>query len=397
MTAASPSERADIVPSDEAYAPQIQVLLDGQDVTDNLMDDVMDLKVTLQRDELGGFSMQLANHREWSLQDNPRFPDGTYRHSDNDDIDVFMPVTISMGYVGRMKPMFVGEITMMQPAFPSSGLPTFAVTGTDILNRLRRSKPSGDTSKSFENLADWEIAKRVAARHGLQYSSASVTKGDKNKLVSQKDQDDLSFLLYLAKKNDFEACVIIEDKKPKLLFGKPTDKRDGEKVKVYALQYGQSLISFTPKLRVASQVSSVTVRGWNSRLKKKFEYKATSKDLPKTGGKGKTGPERVEKQLTAKEERIVDRPVQSQQEAKNLAIQILTETANQYLTGSGEAMGDPRIVPGVNLQLTGLGTRFNGVYYVTKATHSYGASGYTTAFDVERLTDNFDGELKKRG
>ncbi len=394
MTENAQSERVDVVPADEAYAPQIQVLLNGQDVTDNLIDDVIDLKITLQRDELGGFSMQLANHFEWSL-DGPKDTDGKYRHSDDESIDVFMPVTLSMGYVGRLAEMFVGEITMLQPAFPSSGMPTFSVTGTDILQRLRRSKPDGNTSKSFENKADWEIAKIVAQRHGLPYADASVKTGDKNKFLSQKHMDDLTFLLYLAKRNDFEAHVVIENKKPKLFFGVPTDKRDGKKVKQYGLRYGQSLISFTPTLRIASQVSSVTVRGWNSRTKEKFQYKATKKDLPKTGGKGKTGPERVEKQLTAKDDIVVDRPVQSQQEAKNLAIQMLTETANQYLKGSGEAMGDPRILPGVNLELTGLGSRFDGVYYVTKTDHVFGAAGYTTSFDVERLTDNFTGELKR--
>lgn len=389
MTAAA-SQREDLLPDDEAYAPQIQVVINNQDLTQNLVNDLIELKVTLQRDELGGFSMQLANHFELSLDDgqDPGVSDGAYRHSDDPKLDVFLPVSISMGYVGRLVPLFVGEITMMAPAFPSSGLPTFTLTGTDILNRLRRSKPSGDTSKSFPHMADWEIAKQVAARHDLKYSEQSVTEGTKSTLLSQKDMDDLTFLLHLAKRNDFEASVIIEDDKPKLYFGKPTDKRDGRTVNVLGLKYRQSLISFTPKLRISSQVSSVTVRGWNSRTKKKFEYKATAKDLPKTGGKGKTGPERVEKALNAKEDIVVDRPVQSQQEAKDLAIQLLTEAANQYLSGSGEAMGEPRIVPGVNLELTGLGTRFDGVYYVTKAEHAFGASGYTTSFDVERLRDN---------
>src|SRR5262249_48192965 len=153
-------------------------------------------------------SMQLANHFEFSLDDgpDPNVPDGAYRHSDDPKLDVFLPVSISIGYaVNPLVPLFVGEITTMAPQFPSSGLPTFTLTGTDILQRLRRAKPSGDTSKSFPKLADWEIAKRVAARHGLTYSTQSVTAGFQNTLLSQKDMDDLSFLLYLAKRNDFEA------------------------------------------------------------------------------------------------------------------------------------------------------------------------------------------------
>jgi len=392
MTAPATSERTDIVPADEAYAPQIEVLLDGKDVTDTVLDDVIDLKVTLEKDALGGVTIQLANHSEWSL-DGQKTTDGKYRHSDNNDIDVLMPIVISMGYVGRLQSMFVGEVTTMQSAFPSAGVPTFTVTGTDRLQRLRRAKPGKDTKKVFENLAHWEIAKLVAARHDLDYGSRSVTDGEKQKHESQKDMDDAAFILHLAHQNDFEASVVIEEGKQKLYFGPATDKRDGEKVTQLGLQYGQSLMSFTPKIGVARQVSSVTVRGWDSRTKKKFVYKATSKDLPNTGGKGKSGPERIEKQLKAKEEVIVDRPVQSQQEAKDLAIEILTEIAYEYLTGSGEAIGDPRIIPGVNLELTGLGQRFNGIYYVTKCDHSYGASGYTTSFEVKRLKDNVTKDL----
>lgn len=393
MNAQPASERTDLVPEDEAYVPQIEVLLDGKDVTDTLLDDVIDLKVTLEENALGGVTLQLANHFEWSLDGN-KPTDGKYRHSDNEDIDVLMSIVISMGYVGRLEAMFVGEVTAIQCTFPSAGVPTFSVTGTDRLQRLRRAKPDKNTKKVFENLAHWEIAKLVAARHDLAYSSRSVTDGAKQKHESQKDMDDAAFILHLAHQNGFEASVVIEDGKQKLYFGPATDKRDGEKVSQLGLQYGRSLISFTPKVGVARQVSSVTVRGWDSRTKKTFVYKATSKDLPNTGGKGKSGPERIEKQLKKKEEVIVDRPVQSQQEAKDLAVEILREIAYEYLTGSGEAIGDPRIIPGVNLDLTGLGGRFDGIYYVTKCDHSYGAQGYTTSFEVKRLKDNVTKELK---
>lgn len=386
------SERTALVAGDEAYAPQIEVIIDDQSLPENILLDVIELRVTLQRDELGGFTMQLANHFEVpeSLDDaEDKDAERKFRHSDDTRFDVFKPISVKLGYVGRMVTLFVGEITMLQPAFPSSGMPTFTVTGTDILQRLRRSKPDGDTSKSFKDLADWEIAARIAERHHLPFSARSNRTGAKNSQpVMQRDMDDLQFVLYLAKRNDYECAVIIEDNKPKLYFGKATDKRDGTAVTQVGLKYGESLISFTPKLRIASQVAKVTVRGWNSRTKQKFEYTATAKDLPKTGGKGTSGPELVEKQVGAKEERIVDRPVQSQEETRTLAIQLLTETANQFLSGSGETMGAPEIIPGVNLELDGLGGRYDGTYYVTKAEHVFGASGYTTSFDVERLRDN---------
>jgi uncharacterized protein len=368
------SERKELVPDDDSYAPQIAIKVDDQLLSDDVLDDVIELKVTLQKDELGGFTMQLANHFE--VPDGPT-KDGrrAFRHSDSDRIDVFKPIEIQMGYAGRMATMFVGEITMLQPAFPSSGVPTFTVTGTDLLNRLKRAKPDDKKSKAYQNLADWQIADQIAKRHDLKLTKDSASTGEKHTLVTQRDQDDLTFIMYLAKRNNFECTVLIENGKPALYFGKPRDKRGPEAVTQLGLTYGESLISFTPKLRVGQMVSKVTVRGWNARKKEKFQYTATLKDIPKTGGHGKTGAEILEEKAGAKEERIVDRVVLSQEEAKNLAIELLTETANQFLTGNGEAMGEPAIRPQVNLELSGL----------TRTDHVYGASGYTTSFEVERL------------
>ena len=379
---------------DDSYAPQIQVLVAGMDITRDLLPDVLDLRVTLQKDELGGFTMNLANHFEV-----PEAADTTYftkeqseketvlrkfRHSDSKTLDVFEPITLSIGYEGRMSTLFVGEITMLQPSYPSSGVPTFTVTGTDMLGRLRRNKPGEKTSKAFHDRADWEIAEQIAKRHKLKFSTASANKGPKHKQVMQKNLDDLAFLLYLAKRNEYECTVIIEDKKPALYFGTPRDKRDSGKVDQLRLAWGESLISFTPKMRVGSQVSKVTVRGWDPNKKDVIKYTATLKDIPKNT-KGKLAAEILEKKAGAKEERIVDRVVQSAEEAKRLAIQLLTETANEFLTGSGETIGEPKLRPQTNLELVGLGKRFDGVYYVTKTDHIYGPNGYTTSFDVERM------------
>jgi uncharacterized protein len=389
------SERIAAARDDDSYAPQVRVKVAGKDITAEVLPDVIDLRVTLQKDELGGFTMQLANHFEVPeafAASNHKDSSGNdislrnFRHSDSEILDVFEPVTLELGYEGRMSTMFVGEITMLQPSYPSSGVPTFTVTGIDMMNRLRRSKPGEKTSKAFHDRADWEIAEQIAKRHKLRFSKQSTNKGPKHKQILQRNLDDLHFLLYLAKRNEFECSVIIDDDgKPSLYFGTPRDKRDSAKVEQLRLGWGESLISFTPKMRIGSQVSKVTVRGWDARKKDVIKYTATLKDIPKTGAKGKTAAEILEEKAGAKEERIVDRVVQSEEEAKRLAIQLLTETANEFLTGSGETIGEPKLRPQTNVELVGLGKRFDGVYYVTKTDHIYGASGYTTSFDVERM------------
>jgi hypothetical protein len=65
-------------------------------------------------------------------------------------------------------------------------------------------------------------------------------------------------------------------------------------------------------------------------------------------------------------------------------IRLLRNKLNNRLTGHGEAVGDPRIRAGAIIRLDGLGPTFSGDYRVTSATHSIGASGYRTAFQVRK-------------
>ena len=57
------------------------------------------------------------------------------------------------------------------------------------------------------------------------------------------------------------------------------------------------------------------------------------------------------------------------QEAQALANALLAERAEAFITGTGQAIGLPDLRPGDNVEMRGLGVRFNGPYYVTKVEH----------------------------
>jgi len=208
--------------------------------------------------------------------------------------------------------------------------------------------------------------------------------------VVQKNQDDAQFLMERAKRIDFDCFIRICPKtgRDTLHFISPTDARDGSKVRVYVFEWGKSLINFNPVLKLGQQVSKVTVRGWDPRTKKPISYTAGPDDLPKSsGGGGESGPEIAGKRLGDKQDVIVDQPVSTIEEARELAMSRMRERAYDYLTGSGQVIGLPDLRPGDNVELLGLGKRFSGSYYVTKVEHSLGGSGYLTQFDVRRTFD----------
>ena len=78
--------------------------------------------------------------------------------------------------------------------------------------------------------------------------------------------------------------------------------------------------------------------------------------------------------------------VHTQAEADARAKAILEERAQDFVTGDGECIGLPDIVPDINIALGGLGKGFTKPYYVSEAKHTIGSSGYRTTFKVQETT-----------
>jgi phage baseplate assembly protein gpV len=217
--------------------------------------------------------------------------------------------------------------------------------------------------------------------------------------VVQKNQDDATFLLERAKRLDFD-CYILPDPgtgEDTLYFIKPTDGRDGRPIRVYRLAYAPglstgpanqpeglipNLIEFTPTLTVSQQVSKVTVRGWDPRTKQPIAFTATAENLPagQNTADGQSGPQVAESTLQGRQEVMVDAPVGSDQEARELAISLLRERAYEFITATGKVAGLPELRPGDNLEIYGLGRRFSGTYFVKRVEHTLNTSGFFTQF-----------------
>ncbi|CAB3778762.1 hypothetical protein LMG28614_00720 [Paraburkholderia ultramafica] len=373
----APSTRESGLPAVDYYAPNFKVEIEGREIDPESKGDVLEVKVTMDLENLTSFDLTVNN---W---DDKRF---AFKYSDTQIFDVGNRVHVSMGYADDLRFMASGIISTLTPKFPESGPPTLGVTGVDAMLKLRDRKPVGSDQKKFMNMTDWQIAQVIAERNHLE---VKVTKyGPQQPLVIQKNQDDAKFLMERAKRIDFDCYIRIDpdNGKDTLYFTRPTDARDGAKTRIYVFEWGKSLINFNPQLKLGQQVSKVTVRGWNPRTKSPITYTAGPDDLPKSGG-GESGPALAAKRLNDKQDVVVDQPVASLQEARDLALSLLRERAYSYLTGSGQVIGLPDLRPGDNVELQGLGKRFSGEYYVTKVDHTLGGNGYLTQFEVRSLTD----------
>ena len=390
MAIATQSNQAPALPTDY-YAPNYRVLVNGKELNPDTKGDVLEVKVVMDIDNLTSFELTINNWDDKKID---------FKYSDSHEYDVGVSIEVLMGYADRLFSMVKGQITALSPQFPATGSPTLHISGQDSMFLLKDRKPLPSDQKLFENMADWEIAEVIATRNGLQLKATQT--GEKHDQVVQKDQDDATFLMERAKRIDYD-CYIANDPvsgQATLNFTVPTDSREGQKATYYEFIYGTSssslssqiiaskqvsqigLISFSPQLTLSNQVSKVTVRGWDPKTKQSIVATSTPADLPGGGGGGTSGPASAEANFPDKQDVVVDSPVTSAQEARELAISLLRERAYEFITGSGQVIGVPELRPGYNVRLSGLGQRFTVDYYVKKVEHTLGSSGYTTNFEV---------------
>lgn len=298
-----------------------------------------------------------------------------YKYSDGGTlIELGRRFELSMGYADApgLSKMMVGEITSFDPHFPASGAPTVTVRGLDRLHRLRN-RP---VSFTWENQRDSDIAKAIAKRNGLDPAVVDET-SPTHKAVPQDNRDDVSFLLERAKRLDFEVFV----KDDKLHF---VHSREGG-MPILTLALGQSLLSFEPSLTLSRMVSKVTVRCWHPEEGRLIEKSAERSKLNEIAAGKKNAGAFLEDVLgQGKEEVVTTQGVLSDEDAAKLAEAILRRKAHSFVTGQGQTVGIPTLRAGANIELRGLGKRFDGVYYVTESTHRIDASGYQTSFAVRK-------------
>jgi phage protein D len=376
------------LPETDYYAPAFKITVEGKDLKPETLKEILEVKVVMDMDNMTSFDFVIAN--PWHYKD----PEATFKYSDSKLFDLGNRVHVEMGYVDRLLPMVAGLITKLTPKFPESGPPTIGVSGQDNLVKLRDKKPAKGDTKYYTKKADWQIAQAVAARNKIP---VQVTKeGPEHPIVVQRNQDDATFLMERAKRIDFDCYIDVDakTKKDTLYFVKPTDGRASSQRLTYNFEWGKTLVSFTPELTAARQVSQLTVKGWDPKKKAPISATATKADLAGKKSSGTSGPEIAEKKLDKKEEIVVDWPVQTMEEAKALAISLLRERAYEFLKATGQAIGLPDMRPGDNVTVNGVGQRFSGQYYVTRVEHTIGNNGYTTGFTVRR---SWDGGTKTGG
>ena len=152
--------------------------------------------------------------------------------------------------------------------------------------------------------------------------------------------------------------------------------------------WGRTLISFTPALSAAGQVSEVIVRGGDATQDGNAQNIEVSKNWSDIGlspsALGPAGSADIETAVGGVAEVIKPDNIGSEEDAENAALARLRELAATLITGSGSAIGLPTLRAGKLVTMAGMGARFDGTYRLTQTTHASGGGGYTTTFQIRK-------------
>ena len=257
--------------------------------------------------------------------------------------------------------LFKGQVVSQEVNFGAGGV-ELLVRGYDRSHALIRARKV----RTFQNQTSSDIVSKVLGEAG--FSAQCDGSGDPHEFMQQDNETDWDFIWRLAERVGFEFVVQDTD----AYFRKPTADNP------VALEWPETLRSFTPRVTATQQAQQVTLAAFDPKTKQAINSTASSPNQI-----ARIGVERssVAGAFDGADIHIATEPVTSQGEGDALAQALLDKLANDYIAAEGVSDGNPSIRAGTSVQVSGVGQKFSGLYRVAAATHILrGGATYETHF-----------------
>lgn len=351
------------------YVPTSVIKVGGRDLVRDLYLTITSTEVELKINAAGRFAFTVASAFDWQKREFL----GKAAFEEVDLLALFafgaeVEVSIGYGEPAKLTPIIKGIVTEIGTSFAESGTPALSVSGYDKLYQLGIGKNSRVWDDTQPSVAVQKVAGDNALPITIGVQDAKESRIDQSK---ESDRDFIDRMAKLAK-----AVFYIRD--GALSFA--PRKNDGEAVADIA--WGEGLSSFSPTANIAKQITAVEVHGWSAKDGKPVLGKASKGDEKGVEGGTQSGAQRIAA-LSNSPVLSISAAVHTQQEADERAKAILEERAQDFVTGEGECVGLPDLMPDRNVRISGVGRAFSKIYYVTETTHSIDGKGYRTRFRVE--------------
>lgn len=373
--------------------PAFRIELDGRDTGREVISDVLEVSFTDDLEAVDSFEFVLHDWDPVALR--PRYSspwDADGRplrlYDGGPDVPNFEPgaqVSLFLGYLedGELPLIMKGEVVSLSPSFPATGSPTCRVRALDaFLRGLQKIRVEGnyDGTKT-------DVIEALCAENGVGLRMASIE--DEGEAEENVEVEGILYDEIENRAKDYGLSLTTlpgqGDGEPVLFLTKPSE---GGSSPVAEFVWGRTLLSFTPALSAAGQVSAVIVRGGDPDApadEQPIEVRRTWSDIGLSASAlGPPAVADIETAVRGIEDVIHPDDVATVADAERAAEKHLTTLAQDLITGSGSAIGLPTLRTGSTVAMAGMGARFDGVYRLTQTTHAIAGAGYRTSFQARK-------------
>ncbi|MDP2712864.1 MAG: VgrG-related protein [Solirubrobacteraceae bacterium] len=265
---------------------------------------------------------------------------------------------------GSPKPVFDGEITTVEAELGTrpGGEPALEliVTGHDKSHRMHRKT----TTRTLRQVTVSDVAKKVAGENGLAVGTIAQLGGGPAEVMHQVGETDWAFLSRLVAGHGGELDVAAG--KLHVIDPAKTEKEVAE------LTWGETLERFRPRVSSVGQVAEITVHGWDAKKKQAIVKTAKAKASTAVEQSG------LDSAANGSTVHVVTAPVSTDGDVQAAATAIAGHLGHERVQAEAVAAGDPLLLAGAYVKISGVGKRFGGVHRIVSAVHVYGRRGYTT-------------------
>ena len=289
----------------------------------------------------------------------------------NDAADLIKPgakLVVEGGYVKHQE-MFYGYVDDITLAFRPDGAPIISVNGLDGLGYLMNMcEPFHAGEKKPKQIVQSVLQKSQSAGFAKKIKVGSLS-GFETPIVKE-GIDDWKFLCMMAER--YGASILAID--GEMIF----DTLMTKTAPILTLTMGQNIRKFTRRVSFAHQVGKVEILGRDIN-EQPIKGEAMSVTV---GGKGKIAADWISGlKKSVKVER--DEFVRTEQECKKLAQNRFNSMCMGFVSGEGECIGIPELIPGRYLKVDGGDDMTNGTYFLTKVVHHFRMDKFTTSFEYK--------------
>lgn len=289
----------------------------------------------------------------------------------NDAASLIKPgvkLSVKGGYQER-KELFYGYVDDYALEFMRDGTPCIKVNGLDGLGYLMNMcQPFYAGEKKPKQIVESVLRKSQSAGFAKKVTVGRLD-GFETPIIKEQ-MDDWKFLTLMAER--YGASLFAID--GELIFDDVMTKT----TPILTLTVDRSVLGFTRRVSLAHQVGKVEILGRDVNQK---AIQGTASKVT-TGGDGKTAAQWVSglKDAVLRERSEF---VRTQKECELLAQNRLNSISMGFVSGEGECIGIPELIPGRYIKIDGGDDLTNGTYFLTKVYHRFTEEGYITAFEVK--------------